>query len=136
MDLSTLAVDSKYVSITTFRKDGTPRATPVWIVDLGDREVGFTSGLDSFKVKRIADNPSVELRASDVRGRVEPHGPVVAGTARVVTGQELDRVREAIKKKYGVAYTATKAWEKTKQTVKRESPADDRSCAVIVSAAS
>lgn len=136
MDLTQLANDSTYVSITTFRKDGTPRATPVWIADLGDGEIGFTTGLDSFKVKRINNNPSVELRASDVKGKVEPHTPVVTGTARVVTGDELTRVREAIKSKYGLMFRIIMAWETTKKFVTRQSADDDQTCAVVITAAS
>ncbi len=44
----------KYVSLTTFKKDGTPRPAPVWISDLGDGTMGFTTASSSWKVKRLS----------------------------------------------------------------------------------
>ncbi|NNC79410.1 MAG: PPOX class F420-dependent oxidoreductase, partial [Acidimicrobiales bacterium] len=45
-------IDEKYLSLTTFRKNGEPKATPVWIVDLGNGTAGFTTASSSWKVKR------------------------------------------------------------------------------------
>ena len=135
MDLIQLATDSKYVSITTFRSDGTPRSTPVWIADLGDGTAGFTTGLDSYKVKRIGNDPAVELRQSDVRGNVADDATTVEGTARVVTGDEVSRVRVAIKAKYGLMFAVIVGWEKVKGLFRRGS-SNDETCGVVVSARS
>lgn len=61
----------KYVSLTTYRKDGTPKRVPVWIADLGDGTVGFTTASSSYKVKRIGNNPKVTLQPSDTRGNAQ-----------------------------------------------------------------
>ena len=53
--------DEKYVVLTTFRRNGDAVATPVWIVGLPDGTAGFTTEIDSGKVKRIRNNASVTL---------------------------------------------------------------------------
>ena len=70
--------EAKYLSLTTFRKDGTPVATPVWLVRDGDHLYVLTvSG--SGKVKRIRANSTVELAPCDIRGSIK--GDSVAGRA-------------------------------------------------------
>ena len=34
-------IDEKYLLFTTFRRDGTPVATPVWVVSLRGDQLGF-----------------------------------------------------------------------------------------------
>lgn len=59
---------AKYVQLTTFRKDGTPVATPLWAALDGDKLVMWTV-TDSWKVKRIRRNPEVLVQACDARGK-------------------------------------------------------------------
>mgnify|MGYP000473367737 CR=1 FL=1 len=66
----------KYVSLTTFRRDGSPVATPVWIAALDDGRLAFTTDPSSWKVKRVRRNATVELRPCTVRGKVAPDAPV------------------------------------------------------------
>ncbi|AUN39044.1 PPOX class F420-dependent oxidoreductase [Tsukamurella tyrosinosolvens] len=89
--------DAKYVLLTTFRKDGTPVATPIWAVRDGADLVVWTVA-DSWKVKRLRRNPSVLVQACDARGK-KTTGPEVAGTGEVVDGGEAG---SKIAKKYGV----------------------------------
>lgn len=35
--------NEKYVAFTTFTKAGEPKSTPVWIADVGDGKLGFTT---------------------------------------------------------------------------------------------
>ena len=44
--------DGKYVLLTTYRRDGTPVATPTWVVRDGDALAVWTA-TDSGKVKRV-----------------------------------------------------------------------------------
>ncbi len=97
--------DEKYVSLTTFRKNGTPVAVPVWITDVGDGKVGFTTASSSYKVKRIRNNPKITLQPCDSRGNVREGSAVVSGTAEIRTGNDFEHVKAAIKSKYGVQYT-------------------------------
>ena len=57
--------ENKYVALTTFTKDGRRKNCPVWIVDLGEGKVGFTTESTSWKAKRITNTPAVELIASN-----------------------------------------------------------------------
>ncbi len=53
--------DQRYVLLTTFRKDGSPVRTPVWIAPLSDNEVCFTTSGGAGKVKRINRTARVTL---------------------------------------------------------------------------
>lgn len=96
--------DEKYVSLTTFRKNGTPVAAPVWIADLGDGTSGFTTASSSYKVKRLANDPRITLQPCDSRGNVREGTSVVSGTATVVHGADFESVRSRIKSKYGMQF--------------------------------
>ncbi len=89
----------KYVSLTTFRKDGTPVATPVWAVADGGELYVWTRS-DSWKVKRIRNNGRVTVSACDVRGRVAERAPVLEGEARLLDEAGLKRVRRLMLRKY------------------------------------
>ncbi|MFI6147753.1 PPOX class F420-dependent oxidoreductase [Streptomyces sp. NPDC051109] len=89
----------KYVSLTTFRKDGTPVATPVWAVADGGELYVWTRS-DSWKVKRIRNNGRVTVRACDVRGRVAEGAAVLEGEARLLDEAGLTRVRKLMSRKY------------------------------------
>jgi PPOX class probable F420-dependent enzyme len=91
----------KYVQITTFTKDGRPKTAPVWIADLGEGAVGFTTGGASWKARRIRSTPKVELRASDSRGRVESGAETATGSATLGQDAEFERADAAIRAKYG-----------------------------------
>ncbi|MEU3774932.1 PPOX class F420-dependent oxidoreductase [Streptomyces sp. NPDC032472] len=90
---------SPYVSLTTFRKDGTPVATPVWAVVEGGELYVWTRS-DAWKVKRIRNNGRVTLAACDVRGRVEEGAAVLEGRARLLDEAGLKRVRRLLGRKY------------------------------------
>ncbi|MEC4574922.1 PPOX class F420-dependent oxidoreductase [Streptomyces virginiae] len=90
---------ARYVSLTTFRKDGTPVATPVWAVADGGELYVWTRS-DSWKVKRIRNDGRVTLAACDVRGRVEEGASVVEGQARLLDEEGLRRVRRLMSRKY------------------------------------
>jgi PPOX class probable F420-dependent enzyme len=93
--------DEKYVALTTFRKNGERKTTPIWVADLGDGTLGFTTSKDSWKVKRIGNDPRVELQPSDSRGNPRAGSDVATGKAEVVQGAGVDTVAGQIKAKYG-----------------------------------
>lgn len=97
--------DEKYVSLTTFRRNGEAVPTPVWIAPLSDGTCGFTTGATSGKVKRLRNNPAVTLQPCDMRGRITEGTSPVSATAVVVDGAAADPVAKAIKKKYGFMVT-------------------------------
>ena len=115
--------DAKYVQLTTFTKDGRRKETPVWIADLGDGTVGFTTDDDTWKVKRIAHTPAVELVPSNMKGVPEAGAASVTGTAEVVSGDAYRRVESAVKAKYGVQYRAMDLLSKVTRRIKRQADA-------------
>jgi len=100
--------DEKYILLTTFRRDGTPVATPVWVVKLDDERVGFWTSSGSGKAKRLAHTERVTVTPCDARGRVRAGAAVIDATARVVTGGELEEIRRRIVSKYGLMTKFTK----------------------------
>ncbi len=46
--------DERYLRFTTFRRDGNPVSTTVWVVGLGDGQLGFWTSSGSGKAKRLA----------------------------------------------------------------------------------
>lgn len=87
-----------YVRLTTFRKDGTGVATPVWVVRHHDELLVWTSPTAG-KVKRIRRDRHVEIGPCTRRGK--PLGRPVRATARILTGDEVGRLRPALVGKYG-----------------------------------
>jgi PPOX class probable F420-dependent enzyme len=94
----------KYVSLTTYKKDGKPKALPVWISELPDGRVGFTTPSESWKAKRIANDPRVVLQPSNSRGVVTAGSAPLSGTAVLVSGAEYEQVRSLVKAKYGAQF--------------------------------
>ncbi|GAA3441558.1 PPOX class F420-dependent oxidoreductase [Planomonospora venezuelensis] len=88
-----------YVSVTTFRRDGTAVATPVWAAPDGEALVIWTPAAAG-KVKRIRNDPRVTLRACDLRGNVR--GGEAEGRAEILSAEETERVRALLRRKYGL----------------------------------
>jgi len=97
-DLTRLT-EGKYLLVTTFRRNGTPVPTPVWMGRDGEDVIVWTRS-DAGKVKRIRNNPVVELAECDARGK--PRGPAVQATARILDATESARGRTLLKRKYGL----------------------------------
>ncbi|MFI1169017.1 PPOX class F420-dependent oxidoreductase [Streptomyces sp. NPDC020801] len=89
----------KYVLITSYRKNGTPVATPVWVVRDGEA-LGVWTAADSWKVRRIRNRADVLVGPCDVRGH--PTGEQVAARAEVCDPDTSDRYRGLIARKYGL----------------------------------
>ena len=91
------AFRGKYLSVTSFRRDGTPVATLVWFVEEGGRLLVDTPA-DSYKVKRIRHNPSVRVALCTPMGRVR--GEPVCGRAEILGSDALGHVRALMRRKY------------------------------------
>ena len=90
---------SKYVSLTTYRKDGTAVATPVWHVRHGD-ELYVVTEADTWKVKRIRNNSRVVVTVCGARGGIAPGAPSAEGTARLLDEAGTQRARTMLARKY------------------------------------
>jgi PPOX class probable F420-dependent enzyme len=90
--------DQKYLSLETYRQNGTPVATPVWFAE-HDGVFYVYSRANAAKVKRIRRNPTVRVVPCTVRGT--PRGDWVAGTARLLQGPEARLGHQRLTAKYG-----------------------------------
>jgi PPOX class probable F420-dependent enzyme len=89
----------RYISLETFRANGTGVATPVWAAVLDGRLVIVTDGT-SHKVKRLRANSKIRAAACDVRGNVR--GPWYDGECRIVSDPgQVERAHRALIEKYG-----------------------------------
>ena len=110
-DTTRLLGEQQYVELTTFRRNGTPVATPGWIAPDGDDLLIVTVD-DTGKTKRLAHTARVELRPCDMRGGVVPNAPRYAARARVERGAAaVARVKQAVGAKYGWWYRAITLFE-------------------------
>ncbi|MFF1301408.1 PPOX class F420-dependent oxidoreductase [Streptomyces sp. NPDC058307] len=89
----------KYLLLTSFRKNGTPVATPVWVVRDGDA-LGVWSAADAWKVKRIRARQDVLVGPCDVRGN--PTGDQIPATAEICDAATTARYRQLLARKYGI----------------------------------
>ena len=87
-----------YVSLTTFRRDGTGVPTTVWAAREGDALYVWTAAATG-KVKRIRRRSDVTVAASSRSGH--PRGEPVPATAEVLDAAGSARTRQLIKKRYG-----------------------------------
>ncbi|MGI5215664.1 PPOX class F420-dependent oxidoreductase [Plantactinospora sp. CA-290183] len=90
---------SKYVSLTTYRRDGTGVATPVWHV-LDGGELFIVSEAGAWKVKRIRNNSQVMVTVCDLRGKIAPGAPSAEGTARLLDEAGTATARSLLARKY------------------------------------
>ncbi|MEU2583845.1 PPOX class F420-dependent oxidoreductase [Streptomyces avermitilis] len=89
----------KYLLITSYRRNGTGVATPVWVVRDGDA-LGAWTAADSWKVKRIRNRADVLVGPCDLRGN--PTGDLVPATAEILDQAASARYRQLIARKYGL----------------------------------
>ncbi len=99
---------ARYVVLTTFKRDGTPLATPVWITGTNGN-YSFITGHNAGKSKRIANNPKLTVQVSDFRGTVKPNTRIYQGTGIVDTASDnLAKVELALKAKYSWQFKLTR----------------------------
>ena len=87
----------KYIALETFKKSGEAVKTPVWFVANNDAFYIYTEA-DSWKVKRIRNNPRVRVAVCDIRGNVK--GPWHEATAQLIDGDERWAADKLLDKKY------------------------------------
>jgi PPOX class probable F420-dependent enzyme len=94
---SVAKVGGRYLSLTSYRRDGGPVATPVWFVEESGALLVQTDAA-SGKVKRIRRNPCVRIALCTASGRLL--GRQVAATAVLLEPAETSRVERLIQQKY------------------------------------
>lgn len=92
----------RYLSVTSFKRDGTGVATPVWFVSDGRRLFALTD-LHSAKVRRIRRNPCVLVAPCRANGKLR--GEPVPARAEVLTATpDLERVQKLLMERYKLSY--------------------------------
>jgi len=86
-----------YISLETFKKNGQGVKTPVWFVLHQNAFYVYTEA-DSWKVKRIRNNPRVRVAACNMRGNIK--GPWLDATASIVEGDERLAADKLLDRKY------------------------------------
>lgn len=92
-----------FVDLVTFRRDGTPVHTPVWVSTDGRALFVSTFG-DSGKVKRAGNDPRVAVAACDGPGRLLPGAWYVMGRAELLDRSEFRPGVRAHRRKYGTHF--------------------------------
>ena len=85
----------KYLLVTSYRKNGTPVPSPVWVVQDGDA-LGVWTPADSWKVKRIRNRADVLVGPCDLRGN--PTGEQIPASAEICGPADTARYRTLIDK--------------------------------------
>jgi PPOX class probable F420-dependent enzyme len=92
----------RYLSVTSFKRDGTGVATPVWFVCDGRRLLALTD-LHSAKVRRVRRNPRVMVAPCRASGKLR--GEPIPARAEVLTATaDLERVQKLLVERYKVSY--------------------------------
>lgn len=108
----------QYMSLTTFRKNGTPVPTPVWFVEQGGR-LYVTTQAAAGKVKRIRNNSRVTVAPCKVNGEVT--GAAVEASAQVITDDvKAALALRSLRGKYGVQFTLFTGMGKIRQLFGRK----------------
>jgi PPOX class probable F420-dependent enzyme len=87
----------KYMSLETFKKNGQGVKTPIWFVLHKNAFYVYTEA-DSWKVKRIRNNPRVRVSVCNMRGDIK--GPWLDATASLVEGDERLAADKLLDRKY------------------------------------
>jgi len=93
---------SRYAQLRTYRRDGRPVDTPIWF-HLDDTTLVFRTKIGP-KTKRIVNDPRVELRVCDYKGRVPDAAPTLTGQAVVPSGEDAERANRQLHARYGWQY--------------------------------
>jgi uncharacterized protein len=108
----------KYLSLTSYKRDGTGIATPVWFV-IDDRRLLVMTDPESFKVKRIRRNPAVTIAPCTATGRLR--GNPVPGRADLLPDSERPHLDQLMAGKYSWLARVLTPWiDQTLQRLQRK----------------
>ncbi len=99
--------DERQILLTTYRRDGTAVGTPVNVAVDGD--VAYVRTFDpSGKLKRMRNNPDVEIAPSTLRGR--PTGAASRARARILEGDDAAHAASLLAAKYPLLHGRLIPW--------------------------
>ena len=107
----------RYISVTTYRRDGRAVSTPVWFALDGTRILVWTDQA-SGKAKRIRANGRAAVAASDARGKVT--GPRYEAKGRVLPASEDASSRKLLTSKYRLLKPLVDIWSRIGLMIQRK----------------
>jgi uncharacterized protein len=111
--------ESRFVSLTTYRRSGAAVSTPVWVGRDGGSLVVLTP-VGSGKVKRLRHDPRVEIRPCGRFGKVPDGAEPVAGTAELREDPaDVERARSTIRRTYPLESRLVLGIERLVERVRR-----------------
>jgi uncharacterized protein len=90
---------ARYVLLRSFRRDGTPVATPIWF-GLDREALLFRTKLGP-KTKRLVACPDVELTVCNYKGQVRDNAVTFVGRATILSGTDAERANRILHERYG-----------------------------------
>ena len=111
MDYLNEIESQKYISIETYRKDGTPVKTPVWFV-VRNNEIYIVTRDQTGKIKRLRNNQEVKIATCTIKGKIT--GQWMQGKGKLLSKSETQKVAEWRDKKYGFISKIAKFLSKSK----------------------
>lgn len=113
---------ARYISLTTYKRDGTSVSSPVWITG-SDGTYVFTTGDQAWKTRRLRSDPHVRVQVCGARGRVKPSAKSYVGTGEVLADiGDVARAERALSAKYGWQFRATKVVDRLHAAFGRREP--------------
>ena len=102
--------EARYLSLTTFKRDGTPVACPVWVVSDDGTRLLVATGAETGKAKRLRHNPRVLVAPSSATGKLR--GDQIEARGQFLDVADGELVTKLIRDKYGlwVPITAAVYW--------------------------
>ncbi|MDH5666006.1 MAG: pyridoxamine 5'-phosphate oxidase family protein [Nitrosopumilus sp.] len=88
----------KYISVETYKKDGTAVKTPVWFT-IKDNLVYVVTRDQTGKIKRLKNNHNVKIATCNIKGKIS--GKWVSGTVEILGEYETKEAVKRRDKKYG-----------------------------------
>ena len=101
----------KYISLETYRKNNQPVKTPVWFV-IKNNLIYVVTRSQTGKVKRLQNNLQVKIALCTMKGKIT--GEWISGTAKIITGEQINEAVKWRDKKYGFMAKIAKFVSKSK----------------------
>jgi PPOX class probable F420-dependent enzyme len=121
----------RYLSVTSFKRDGTGVATPVWFVSDGSRLLALTD-LQSAKVRRMRREPRVLVASCRADGKLR-RDPVPARIEVLTATPDLEHVQKLLLERYKRSYRLVMlAYRLGRRVRGRPSVADGAALAITV----
>ncbi|MGZ6669483.1 MAG: PPOX class F420-dependent oxidoreductase [Solirubrobacteraceae bacterium] len=121
----------RYLNVTSFKRDGTGVATPVWFVSDGSRLLAFTD-LQSAKIRRIRRNPHILVASCRPWGKLRRE-PIGASAEVLTETADLERVRKLLLARYRISYRVVLLFYRLGRRLRgKQSVADGAALAITV----